>query len=104
MKGYHSWDYRKQGKPRSKYQRKPHHKKKEKDLNKEAWRHHKKIRRDRSKPECGMSGMTAGVHAWFKTESNRRMRRGVSQDLYREDWENWQDHGLDYYLDPWGWD
>lgn len=87
---------------RFRYQRKPHHKKKEK--RDDSWREYKKVRKDKSKCYYANSSMTAGIHGWFKTESNRIERRSVKQQLYKENWDSWQNFQRDYYLDPWGWD
>jgi len=86
---------------RLKYQRKEHHKKKERD---DSWREYKKIRKDKSKRSYSYSSRSGGHHFWFKNQSNRVERRSVNQQLHREDWDNWINFPPDYFCDPWGWD
>ena len=103
MRGYHSYRYYKADKPRAKYVRKPHHKKKSENP-KKAWREHKQMLRDKAKHGHWMSESkngTKGYKHWYKIHANRQHRSIERMAMSDERFDSLHTGVLKKTHDPW---
>lgn len=98
------WEWRWKYIGKIKYQKKAHHKKKtksQKQLNKEAWREHKQVKRDKAKRQD-----LHGCPVWMKRHCNKTHRQWENRCIHHERYE---ELGNRHYkrkdiFDPWMWD
>lgn len=93
---------------KKKYQKQPHHKKKvktEKELNREAWRQHKQVRRDKAKRQDLHGYLSNGCPPWMKRHCNKRHRqwerRMIESGQYERTGRTYKRKDI---FDPWLWD
>jgi len=91
------------------YVKKPSHKKKEKsqkELDRQAWREHKQVKRDKAKRQDLHGWRSDGCPKWLKRHCNKKHRQWERRMIEKERYE---ELGVNYYkrkdiFDPWLWD
>jgi hypothetical protein len=83
------------------YQKRDHHKKKEKNLQKEAWREYKQFAKDKRKSKFNWYK----ARSFCKTLSNHYHRRWVKENTHRKNWDAFHTNQQEYvFKDPWMFD
>ena len=96
------------GRVRSKYRKKAHHRKKSKSqkrINKESWRIEKQILRDKAKRLGVVNGcFSDGVPPWLKRQCNKSYRRWEKRCIKKGDFDKLSSFGKRKdFFDPWMW-